>query len=205
MVEYLKEGMPIDAVYQDNDGGVAQAMDRLSELGHTRIGLVAWDAGAFQPLARRAAFASWLLQRGDLGNGRVGMSRRFDAEGGREAVRQLYRANGGPTALVLSHLEMAEGVFEELTTRGRKPGRDVSIVASGTPEYQHTCLAGTRWADFPLDMVEWSRAQMGRTLVRVIEARMQDPAMPPLRVPIPTELVSRGSCRRVRRREAKRE
>lgn len=193
MVEYLREGMAVDAVYQDNEGGMGQAVERLWSKGHRRIGLVVWAANAFQPMARRAAFASALLRLGEVEDGRVGMSQRFDAEGGREAARALLEQAEPPTAFVVSHLEMAAGVFDELGDKGLKPGKDVAIVAWGTPETQALSLAGTRWTGLELDLIEWSREELGRAVVRVVEARARDPMLPPLRVEIPARLVLRGS------------
>ncbi|MBI3829786.1 MAG: substrate-binding domain-containing protein [Planctomycetes bacterium] len=193
MVEYMHEGLALDAVYQDNDGGTEQAVMHLWAQGHRRIGLVVWAEPAFHPLRRRAAFSASMLRRGVLESGRIGLSTRFDAEGGREATAALFSRKDRPTALILSHLEMAEGVFDELAARGMEPGKDVALAAWGTPEMRARALHGTRWAGLAFDLIAWSRQEMGRLIVRTLEARRLEPLLPALRVAVPTQLLGDGA------------
>ena len=59
--------------------------------------------------------------RGQVEAGLVGMSRRFDAEGGREAVRRMLEAPEPPTALILCHSEMGRAIVRVLEMRARDP------------------------------------------------------------------------------------
>ncbi|MCK6474254.1 MAG: GntR family transcriptional regulator [Planctomycetes bacterium] len=192
-VEFHHEGMAMDGVMQNDQQGTDLAIERLWALGHRRIGLVVWTQQQYQPPRRRAIFTTELLRRGVLEDERVGLTSRFDAAGGREATKLLFSRDDPPTALFLAHLEMAGGVFDELHARGLKIGKDVSVIAWGTQNTQRAALAGTCWAELPLDLLEWSRADMGRCLVRVLEARRMNPLLPPMRLHIPVRLSLRGS------------
>lgn len=189
LVEYFYEGLSLDTVIQDDTGGIEQAVDHLLKAGHRRIGLIVWARNASQPIRRRNAFVGALLKHGIHENSCIGLSSRFDAEGGREAVAALLKKPEAPTALILSHLEMASGVFDELSARGKTPCKDVAITAWGTPETKKAWLTGTPWADLPLDLITWSRPEMGRLLIRMLQARWKEPTLPPLRVQIPTEIM----------------
>lgn len=193
MVEYLKEGIPIDSVVQDDQGGINQAVDYLWNLNHRRIGLVVWGKNYFQPVRRYAAFTAALLRKDVIEPKLVGSSLRFDPEGGRESIHKLFENEEPPTAIIISHLEMAVGVFEELEKRGLEPGKNISVIAWGNEVIKQQYLARTKWENMKLDLIHWSRAEMGRMIVRMIEARIKDPAIPPMRVEIPTEIIKNGS------------
>jgi len=190
VVEYYYEGLALDAAMQDDQDGIDKAMNLLSAEGHRQIGLVVWASAASQPLRRQSAFMTAMMRRGIVNTGLIGSSTRFDALGGREACAKLFNLKEPPTALILSHLEMASGVFDELKDRGLEPGKDIRIIAWGTPETKEAWLGGTPWAGLPLDLITWSRPEMGRMIVRCLQARRQNPAMPPLRIEIPTTILS---------------
>ena len=197
MVEYLKEGIPLDSVVQDDRGGVNQAIEYLWKNNHRQIGLAVWGKYFFQPIRRIAAFSAALLRKDVIEPKLVGTSLRFDAEGGRECVKKLFQNKVPPTAIIIAHLEMAAGVFEELDRMGLTPGKDISVIAWGTEVVKQQYLARTKWEKMPVDLIQWSRAEMGRMVVRMFEARIIDPSIPPMRVEIPTEIIVNGSVRKI--------
>lgn len=188
LVEYFYEGLSLDSIIQDDTGGIELAVDHLLKAGHKEIGLIAWSRIASQPIRRRTAFIGALLKNGLVEHGQIGLTARFDAQGGREAAAALFKSTNPPTALILSHLEMAAGVFEELQARGKVPCKDVAITAWGTPDTKSSWLANTPWANLPLDLITWSRPEMGRLIIRMLKARWKEPTLPPLRVELPTVL-----------------
>jgi DNA-binding LacI/PurR family transcriptional regulator/DNA-binding transcriptional regulator YhcF (GntR family) len=193
LVEYVHEGVPLDAVCQDDESGMEQTIERLWSLGHRRLGLIAWSEQIFQPLRRRASFCASLLRRGVVEPCRMGLTDRFDHSGGREAVTKLFDRDDPPTALILCHPEHTAGVFDELDHRGLCVPRDVSVVAWGTPETQAAWLEHTRWAHEKLDLITWSRREMGQLVVRALQSRTLNPLLPPMRIHVPTKLVLNGS------------
>ena len=139
---------------------------------------------------------SALLRRGITDPLLIGTSKRFDAEGGREAARKIFDTDLPPTALILANLEMGPGVFAELSERGLTIGKDISVIAWGTPQTQKTHLRGTNWEDFPFDLISWSREEMGKCAIRTLKARHINPFLSPIHIEIPTELLERGSSNR---------
>ncbi len=194
-VESFHEGMPMDGVVQDDASAIQQAIDRFWTLGHRRIGLVVWSQHHYQPPRRRSLFAAEMIKRGVV-KPQIGISSRFDARGGREACRLLMSQKVPPTAILMGHLEMAAGVFDELEARNLNVGKDVSVIGWGTASLQKSILHDTPWADISLDLLEWSREELGRNLVRTLEARRLNPMLPPLCIQIPVKLSTRGSCAR---------
>jgi DNA-binding LacI/PurR family transcriptional regulator len=195
LIQNRRDESELDAVIQDDAGGVEQAVDHLWKLGHRRIGMISWGRGLTQSRYRRAALAQSLVRRGADATNVVGLSDRYDFEGGREATRRLFSREERPTALILAHLEMAAGAFDELESLGVSPEQDVSIIAWGSPETREANLMGTRWAKLPLDLISWPREEMGRMAVRLLEARWKDPAIPPMCELIRTRLILNGSSR----------
>ena len=145
------------------------------------------------PGGRRSAFAASMLRRNTVEGGRVGMSQRFDNEGGRETVRELFRHKKPPTVIIVSHIEMAAGVFDELEEMGLKIGKDISVIVWGRPDTKKTFLGQTKWKELDLDLISWSREEMGRVIIRILAARRVDPFIPPMRVEIPTNIIRGAS------------
>lgn len=197
IAEYHHPGLLQDAVTQDNGLGIEQAVDYLWNLGHRAIGMIAWNnpQGFYHSSARRAALLQSLIMHGVVEPALTGASERFDAEGGREGMRVLLESESRPTAIIISHLEMAAGVLDELQQHKLRLADDISVVAWGTPETQHEILHGTPWAETPLDLISWPREELGRMSVRTIQARFMNPLTPPLHLKIPTRLTPRGSCK----------
>jgi len=197
LVEYHHEGLLQDGIIQDNTQGTHLAVDHVWALGHRKIGLIGRSSGPglYHSLARRTAFVTRMLHYGQVEPAPLGLSERFDAEGGRLAAQHIFERWGQPTALVIAHLEMAGGVFDELEARGLRPGEDVSVVAWGTPDAQAALLSETTWKNFSLDLVNWSREEMGRMVVRMLLARHLNPLIPVMHEAIPAGIVKQGSCR----------
>ena len=93
-----------------------------------------------------------------------------------------------PNGLILAHPEMLCGVLDELHACGLAVGKDVKLVCWGTPEFKRSVLKNTRWEKSTLDMIEWSRAEMGEMAIRILAARMRDPYLPVMRAKISTTL-----------------
>jgi LacI family transcriptional regulator len=92
-----------------------------------------------------------------------------------------------PTAVVAGNNVMLSGVLHECRARGVRVGRELAVVGYDEVE----------WADLvdpPVTTVAQPIAEMGRTAVRMLLARIADPSRKPATVRLATTFMHRNSC-----------
>ncbi len=162
-------------------------VQHLGELGHRRIGLISGAAGLTTSSERELGYR--------LGLGRAGLPWDPDlvASGesttvqGGVALAQLLSLAAPPTAVVAGNNAMMVGVLHEARRRQLKIGTDLAVVGYDDVE----------WADLvdpPLTTMAQPIADIGRTAVRMLLARIQDPTREPQTVRLPAKLMHRQSC-----------
>ncbi|MBL8025552.1 MAG: substrate-binding domain-containing protein [Fibrobacteres bacterium] len=190
LVEGSYDNISIDSVIQANEKGTEAAINKLWEAGHKRIGMVVWAIPMIQPVRRRSAFVTALLQRGIIDMGLIGSSARFGTAGGREATARIFNRPNPPTAIIICHPEMASGVIDELESRKIRPGDDINLTVWGMPDTKERWIGSKSRMKIPMDFITWSREEMGRLVIRTLEARRSDPTMPPLHIEVPISLIN---------------
>ncbi len=181
-IHYHRDDLPVDAVVQDDVGGIRKAVAHLAGRGHRRIGYL--DTSAWLRTQERAGnvemrLAGYLSARAQLGLEQDPALIRPVAGGERGALRSLLEA--GATAVVSPHLRTWRAAAE-----GLELPAGFGVVAwmgeTSAPEPE----------DLPTHLV-WSREEMGRVAVRRLLARMEHPGHAATTTLIRTELVDRGT------------
>jgi DNA-binding LacI/PurR family transcriptional regulator len=179
----------LDAVIQDDVGGIRLALEHLAGRGHRRVGYV-----DYSPLVEPKLRGNASRRLGAfLGEGRrLGLdpapalvaAARPEAADAPEPIEGLLDA--GATALVLPSRHVFAGAFAALERRGVRAGGDFGLVVWGDP------AAGESEAGFPTS-ITWSKEQMGREAVRRLVLDAARPEAAPATVEIPATLVDRGT------------
>lgn len=187
LVDRLPGNQPIDQVGPENVQAVSALVQHLGELGHRRIGMISGAAGLTTSSERALGYR--------LGLGRAGLAWDPDlvASGestsvqGAVALSQLLSLPAPPSAVVAGNNAMMVGVLHEARRRQLKIGTDLAVVGYDDVE----------WADLvdpPLTTMAQPIADIGRTAVRMLLARIKDPAREPQTVRLPAKLMHRQSC-----------
>lgn len=113
----------------DFDAGVAAAIGRLVALGHRRIGLVLPDGPMHYLGLVEAAYRRALAERGLPLDPRWDLRRAAGERGGLDAADALLSADPPPTAALVTDSMHAVALYRNLSERGLRPGRDLSILA----------------------------------------------------------------------------
>ncbi len=189
-IHYYPNGLGIDAVVQDDSGGIELAVEHLYAHGHRRVGyLDATDrlreVGRAANAERRLAGYLTACERLRLGRdpeviGEVDLY----AEDDLGSTERLLGA--GVTALVVPHQELWPSVKKALATEGVCTGEPFGVVVWGDPP------RGEGDGEFPTS-VTWSKKQMGQEAVRRLLMRLERPQLRPATIVIPAELVDRGT------------
>jgi len=181
-------GAPIDAIVPDNEWGGYQAIQHLVDLGHRRIAIIEGPA-KYRTLTDRLWGA--LRAAHDLGitippeYRPAPQSSGHPWKGYRE-MKTLLALPQRPTAVFAISDKTAFGAMEAIWEAGLRVPADVSLIGfDNEVRGEHTTP--------PLTTLHLPKRQMGVLAVQRLLSRIADPALPPVRTCLPTNLVVRHS------------
>ncbi|PNG90301.1 hypothetical protein SMF913_25766 [Streptomyces malaysiensis] len=172
-----------DWVDVDGASGTDAAVEHLVALGHRRIAFLGWPRGSGVGDDRAEGWQRAMRRHGLPTRGRRAESA-GDVEAARSAVKPLLDA--GATAVVAASDTLALGCYHALRERDAAPGRDVAVVGFDDSPTAGILSPSLSTVAQPLEAV-------GRECVRLLLARMADPAASPGRVLLEPSLVVRDS------------
>ena len=173
----------------DNKSGVKEAISYLVGLGHRRIAHITGLYGHPDGEERKSAFLEavrdfrlewrdhW-MKGGDFG-----------IKTGYSASVELIDGADRPTAVFYANDNMAIGGMRAFLEKGIRVGDDISIVGFDDAAVAHLLVP-------PLTTVGVDYETMGAEMLNRLEFQRVDTA--PLKITIPTSLVIRASCRRMK-------
>jgi LacI family transcriptional regulator len=145
---------------QSNDReAVRDAISRLVDAGHSRIGLVAGPMGFRSAYERREGWREALAERGLPHGSDLIANGSYTFETGRQAGAELLSSAAPPSAIFASNDVMAAGVLHAARERELSVPEDLSIVG-----FDDTAIAATIWP--PLSTVRWPIRAMARSAAR---------------------------------------
>lgn len=131
-VAFGRAGAGWDYPWVDVDGraGLGLAVDHLVQLGHRRIGLIAWPPGSLTGEDRYRGYVEALHRAGLPFDPALVVRAEHAEPAGRRALASLLDlpATQRPTAIVAVGDLLAIGAMNEAQDRGLVVGRDLSIV-----------------------------------------------------------------------------
>jgi LacI family repressor for deo operon, udp, cdd, tsx, nupC, and nupG len=173
------------AACTDNVQGARQAAEHLLDLGHTRIGYVAWQRHEEQNRDRQAGLEQALAGRGLGLDPALVVDGDGWPEGGCRSAQHLMALTQPPTALFCFNDLSAIGVMEAAQAAGWRVPHDLSVVG-----FDDIRLA--RYAHPPLTTVaQPCNALAHRTVHLALDLIAGDE--PPPGAPLPARLVVRSS------------
>ena len=178
--------MPIDQVLVDNEQGGMLAARHLLELGHRRLAYVGGPSDLTPSAGRIAGFKREVERHGVDPVVTIASNGRHD--GGIQAAGQLLEEHPVVTAAFVFNDLSAIGLIGALHRAGRRTPDDLSVVGFDNIPQAATGIPALTTIAQPI-------AEMGRTSVRLLLARIAQPDAPYQRITLPTELIERESCR----------
>ena len=174
----------------DGEAGVRQATDYLLQLGHRRIGIIAWPPESTTGRYRLAGYQQAMQSVGLPIPPTLIYSGTDTEEAGREAVQywQGRPAEERPTAIIALSDIVAIGAMNEAARHGLVVGRDLSVIGfddSPLAQYMKPALTTLRQ---PIP-------EVCQTLVMTLEMLLsKNPLESPPQTLIPPQLIIRESC-----------
>ena len=147
----------------DSKAAFADAVGRLVELGHRRIGFVGAPMQFTFAQMRVDGYSEALAQHGIDYDAALLVIAALSEDAGEEAVLQLLDLAEPPTALLCTTDTQALGALSALRSRGLTPGRDVSLIG-------YDGLSIGRHTNPPLTTMAQPQADSGRRLGEMLLA-----------------------------------
>ncbi len=180
-------GVALPIVKIDNYDGMRLAVTHLSELGHTRIGLIGGQPGAATAEEREAGFRAAVSEHGVALEEALIVHGGFRIEGGRHALTKLWSLTEPPTAVVIANNLMAIGALLAVRDAGVTVPDALSVVTFDD-------MPWTPLLDPPLTVVAQPARAIGASAVSILVDQIEGgPSPDPLETLFPAQLIVRGS------------
>jgi DNA-binding LacI/PurR family transcriptional regulator len=173
----------------DYEGGIAQALEYLAALGHTRIAYIGGPPKMLSIQRRRQSFVDTANRLGI--DSKLLIDSDFSVKGGYFACSQLLRAEP-PTAIVAGNDLTAIGVLHCAYDAGLHVPEDLSVVGFDD-------ILFAEYTQPALTTVAVPRAEIGKTAFQALYAMFSDPELKGREYRLATNLVIRQSAAPPRR------
>lgn len=169
------------------EDAMGEAVMRLHDLGHRRIGYLGGGEGFNYSVLRHEGYRSALEAVGIAHDPALAAGAAVTVERGEEEALRLLHLPAPPTAIVCATDMGALGVYRAAQVAGLAVGRDLSVIAyDGIPE--------GAYAAPPLTTFEVDNREAGARLVRLLIRRIRGEAPEELRETAHARLRVRASC-----------
>ena len=118
----------VSAVIIDNVHAAGQAVEKLTGLGHRRIGLVLGSPGLYTTNQRLSGYLNALEGAGITPADEYIRYGDYTMDGGYQAVQELLKLKRRPTALFVTNFEMTLGAMLALQHNGIRVPEDLSVI-----------------------------------------------------------------------------
>lgn len=191
LIDRKVRGMNCDCVLVDNEGAAREAVERLVEAGHEKIGLIAGPQKIYTASARNWGFQKAMMEAGLSLEDSMMVCGDYTIEGGARAMRRLHREHPEMTAVLISNYEMTVGAMIEINESGIRVPRELSIIGFDNQEFAKACSP-------KLSIMAQPTRQMAVSAVRLLLDRLNGETEKQAEtVVLPTSYVAGKSVRNI--------
>ena len=181
------------AVGAANWSGGYSATEYLIQLGHQRIGHITGSMDLGCAVDRLAGYRSALKTYHLDESPELVYEGDFAQPDGYEGALALMDLPNPPTAIFAANDVMAMGVMDAVRTRGMRVPQDISIVGFDNIPQASLIRPALTTIHQPLE-------KMGRVATQILLNMLEDPENQKTRIELPTQLVIRDSCGKLRKK-----
>ncbi|MCP2301401.1 transcriptional regulator, LacI family [Actinokineospora globicatena] len=187
LVDRVSHKIKLDQVGPENIQSTSALVQHLATAGHRRIAFISGVEWMSASEERTLGYR--------LGLGRAGL--RWDSnlvagggaspEDGILAMRRLLTVPERPTAVITGNGAMTAGAYQEARAHGLTIGTDLAITGHDEVDWAELVTPAITTMTHPVD-------EIGRTAIRLLLARLEDPDRTPETILLPPTLNHRSSC-----------
>lgn len=155
-----------------------KATEYLVENGHKHLAFVGWDVGITDLLVREQGFWDALSKHRIAKKNAVLLRGDFSERAGYDMTKALIEQHPNITAIFYAYNVQARGGIQFLTEQGIEPGKDISIILIGSPEWavsgknnfthivQHECRMAHQAANILFDIINGRDSGEPRSVIQ---------------------------------------
>jgi len=160
-------GINCDYVLVDNLSAVKNAIQKLINYGHTRIGMIGGPEDIFTAQERMIGYRLALMEAGIVSEDRLIAHGDYTIDGGVNCLKNLVENNKDMTAVFVANYEMTLGAVIGINELGIKIPEDISVIGFDNVEFARACQP-------KLTIVTQPMKEIGKNVAELILARIND-------------------------------
>ena len=167
LIDRKVRGFHGDCVLADNEGAAKEAVQRLVEAGHKKIGLIAGPQHIFTASARNWGFQKAMMEAGLFLDDSFMVCGDYTIKGGARAMRKLHEEHPDMTAVLVSNYEMTVGAMIEINESGIQVPGELSVIGFDNLEFARACSP-------KLSIMTQPTREMAVAAVRILLEKLQN-------------------------------
>lgn len=187
MVDRKPKNLKIDSVSLNNRKGSYDAVKKLIDNGHRRIGFVAGIKGLSNTEERLEGYLEALKESGIQIKDNLIVYGDYVEEGGREAIQEFMSLKKPPTAVFSSNNLMTLGCIKEIYKQKLNIPKDIAIIGFDDSTWAEALIP-------PLTTVKQPGYELGVNAAELLMKRLKNGKSNSIDVVLNPELVVRESC-----------
>lgn len=175
--DIMKSGKPVvvidrrlrqlhcDTVLVDNKGAARDAVQRLLQAGHRKIGVIAGDQEVYTAEERFQGYLQALEEADIPMEDSLIVRGDYTIRGGSRGIKELAKRNPDMTAVFISNYEMTLGAMIELNELGIRIPEEMSVIGFDNIEFAKACIP-------KLSIVTQPTKELGRCAAELMLKRL---------------------------------
>ena len=168
MIDRKMQDLPCDCILVENEGAAEDAVRRLIDAGHRRIGMIAGPEDVYTARERQRGYQKALEENGLSCDDSLIVRGNYTIAGGAAAMRKLRETNPDMTAVFISNYEMTVGAMMEINDLGIKIPEDISVIGFDNVDFAKASVPRLSIVTQPTDKIGREAANI---LIEKLETR----------------------------------
>ena len=166
-IDRKMKNIDCDCVLVDNEGAVKDAVTRLIEKGHTKIGMIAGPKDVYTAEERIWGYQQAMKEHSLEAKESLVVRSDYTIRGGTKAIKQLLEQNPDMTAVFVSNYEMTMGAIIELNELGVQIPDELSLIGFDNEEFAKASIP-------KLSIVTQPKKEIGTHAAELMLERLND-------------------------------
>ncbi len=167
MIDRKINGIECDYVLVDNLMAVKNAIQKLIDFGHTRIGIIGGPEDIFTAQERMLGYRLALMEAGIVPEERLIEHGDYTINGGVRCLQNLVKNNKDMTAVLVANYEMTMGAVIGVNELGIKIPEELSVIGFDNAEFARACKPRLTIVTQPME-------EIGKSVAELMLKRIED-------------------------------
>ncbi len=167
LIDRKINGIECDYVLVDNLTAVKNAIQKLIDYGHTRIGMIGGPEDIFTAQERLLGYKLALMEAGIVPEDRLITHGDYTINGGVRCLEELVKTNPDMTAVFVANYEMTMGAVIGMNELGVKIPEELSVIGFDSVEFARACKP-------KLTIVTQPTQEIAENVAQLILKRIED-------------------------------